>query len=233
MKVRRFCLARTSVLTVSLLLLSTLLFSCGEDLEGPEVLSFSGVDLLKMEIERGDVQVFGSDTAENLSFHRWRSSLTGFAHFEEQRNGAALEVRSRCESGASCRVRYDGSLRRTARLDVELGQGHLELLRLEGPTSVQVGDGTIRGGSLRGERFHARLKKGEGTLYFTRPPRELHLEVGTEARFTVHLPDVRFRCAFDVEAEQIAMEKLRCHGLVDEEIKITPPDGRVRFVIND
>ena len=225
---------KVRILGVCLLPLLTMVACSSGDLDGPQRESFDDVRRVSIEVERGEVNLFGSDRVEGAMIDRWISGEADFATLSQRNSGGELIVDSRCNEGGYCDARFDLAVQRSTRIDARVKRGELNLYRLLGSVQVEVDEGYLGSHRLAVPHLVANLRQGRARLHFEKPPAELRLTVGDDASMDVILPPSRYHCHFDVEAPSIELGDLECHGQGGDVIRIDPPDASVRFeVVHD
>ncbi len=205
---------------------------CGDPMNGPERVSWDGVQGLRADVERGEVWVYGSRVTGGLQMDRWRTGESTFRVFREENNGGWAELEARCEEGESCEVRYEISVESQIPVSVDVEEGEIQLFQLAGDLRVRMGDGEVRAQRLRTERLEVHLQGGRARLDFEEPPLFLDLKVD-DGEVLLLLPAQRYRCDFDQEGENLRLNELHCHGLVDHVIQIEPAEATVRFEFHE
>lgn len=158
----------------------------------------------------GDLRVVGGqrqNAAVERSVNGWKGGIELSSLAEE----GTLYLTARCTSWLGCRVDTELEVPAGAVVEVDLGQGDVALVDLEGPIALAVSAGQVTGEGLRADEVSVTLSSGDLSLYFDRAPAlvEAALAAGDVA---VDLP----AATVDVDAD-LAGGELNLQGLVSSE----------------
>lgn len=202
-----------------------------EGLDGPEREAFDAVQRVSLDVEHGEVTVYASNGVEGAIIDRWISAESDFSQLSQRLSGSELIVDAQCNTSGGCESRYDLAVEPDTEVEIRMATGDANIYRLRGGLDVAIDEGELRTNRLESPFVFAALHDGASRLHFDEPPGELRLTVGETASVTVVIPNGRYRCDFDIEAESIGADDLDCHGQVGEVLRVLPSDASVRFVV--
>lgn len=218
----------------SVLLLMVMVAGCvGDELDGPKRMEFDDVDRATINVDSGNVTIFGSDQVGGAMLQRWWSGDDDFDVLTESNSAQQLVIDSLCRGEWVCEVRYELGLQRSARVDARLARGTLNIYNLTSDFYALVEQGTLKAVGLQGAVADLEVDDGEAEVAFAEPPRHLRLQLGETASATVTLPDQSYQCNFDQSAERVEADGVECDQYHSSRIEIRPGDADVVFEVGD
>ncbi|OOC57046.1 MULTISPECIES: DUF4097 family beta strand repeat-containing protein [Nocardiopsis] len=245
--------ARTTARTllacaVALLLLCGCVSPAGD--AEPEERTFApGSDQLTIVVDHGDLEVSPTQTNE-IQVKRWVSgrSVIGEPGVTWGLDGETLVLRSRCNQGDPCQVRYEVHVPEGTSLTVEGGsgrveatafgkpltistvEGSVEVQRVSGPLSLRSTEGDLRAGGVRSRTLRASTGSGRIDVSFIGVPDDVRV-VTEEGSATLEL----LEAVYDVDASGGGDVVIEVDTDEDSPHKIAAEtdSGRIRLVPAD
>lgn len=215
----------------AMLLMVLVCIGCGDDLDGPERFEFDEIDGADVEVDSGELRIFGSGNSAGATVERWWNGDEHFRQLSESNSGRELLVEALCADAADCRARYDIAIPRSASVQAHLARGEMTLVRLGGTVEATMGDGELVAANLTASSADVRVDKGSARVGFRQPPDHVQVELGEEASALILVPEQGYRCNFDVDAQQVSIGELECDPGQSNTIELSPPDADVQIEV--
>lgn len=225
--------AKLLVVALGWLMLAGSLSACEPERRETEILEFDeNVRQVSFAVDSGKVKVFGSHRVSTFWLERWTNEANTVRMTRAEVEADHLHVEARCAEGRPCHVEYDLTMPVETFVDVILGRGDVDVLRSGEDLEVTVGRGNVEGRELLSPETVIRVNEGDVDLRFDKRPELVDVRVG-KGNIRIEVPHFRYRCEFDLEAENLERHGLDCHSLVSQILRLETGDGRIKVISVD